>query len=135
MALVLGRHAPSFSGLAILPLPLIQAWLLILAPPFRERTILAAVGSALALTALATFTAWVVPTKQRPYVPLAAIAAQFGIFWLQRFGWPTFNGALRWIIGLDIVLYVALIALVASAPSLASWVRRAAWPVVRGRIW
>lgn len=130
-AVTIGRHAPSFSGLALLPLPLIQAWLLILAPPFRERTVLVALGSALALTALATFAAWVVPLKQRPYVPLLAIAAQFGIFWLQRFGWPTFNGALRPIVALDIALYVGLIALVATAPLLATWMRRSAWPVLR----
>lgn len=130
-AVTIGRHAPSFSGLALLPLPLIQAWLLILAPPFRERTVLVALGSALALTALATFAAWVVPMRQRPYVPLLAIAAQFGIFWLQRFGWPTFAGALRPIIALDIALYVGLIALVATAPWLAAWMRRSAWPVLR----
>jgi len=131
VAVTIGRHAPSFSGLAILPVPLIQAWLLILAPPFRERLVLIALGSALVLTALATFAAWVVPTNQRPYVPLVAIGAQFGVFWLQRFGWPTFNGALRWVVALDIILYVALVALVAVAPILAAWVRRSAWPAVR----
>lgn len=131
VAVTIGRHAPSFSGLAILPVPLIQAWLLILAPPFQERLVLLALGSALILTALATFAAWVVPTNQRPYVPLVAIGAQFGVFWLQRFGWPTFNGALRWVVALDIILYVALVALVAAAPLLAAWVRRSAWPTLR----
>ncbi len=131
VAVTIGRHAPSFSGLALLPVPLIQAWLLILAPPFRERLVLLALGSALILTALATFAAWVVPTNQRPYVPLVAIGAQFGVFWLQRFGWPTFNGALRWVVALDIILYVALVALVAAAPILAAWVRRSAWPTLR----
>lgn len=131
VGVTIGRHAPSFSGLALLPMPLIQAWLLILAPPFQERLVLLALGSALVLTALATFAAWVVPTNQRPYVPLVAIGAQFGVFWLQRFGWPIFNGALRWVVALDIILYVVLIALVAVAPILAAWVRRSAWPTLR----
>ncbi|HEY8599646.1 MAG TPA: hypothetical protein VIL85_14505 [Thermomicrobiales bacterium] len=131
VAVTIGRHAPSFSGLALLPVPLIQAWLLILAPPFQERLVLLALGSALVLTALATFAAWVVPTNQRPYVPLVAIGAQFGVFWLQRFGWPAFNGALRWVVALDIILYVALVALVAIAPLLAAWMRRAGWPTLR----
>lgn len=134
VAVTIGRHAPSFSGLALLPLPLIQAWLLILAPPFREPTVIAALGTALTLTALATFAAWVVPTRQRPYVPLVAIAAQFAIFWLQRFGWPIFNGVVRPIVALDIAFYIVLLIVIATAPLLASWMRRAAWPVLRDRL-
>lgn len=134
VAVTIGRHAPSFSGLALLPLPLIQAWLLILAPPFREPAVITALGSALALTALGTFAAWVVPTKQRPYVPLIAIAAQFGIFWLQRFGWPTFNGVVRPIIALDIAFYIALLLVIATAPLLAAWMRRAGWPVLHDHL-
>lgn len=130
VAVVLGRRAPSFSGVALLPLPLTLAWLLILAPPFREQAVTGALGTALALVAFATFAAWIAPTNLRPLVPLAAIAAQFGIFWLQRFHWPVFNGALRPLIGLDIALYVGLVGLVAVAPLLATWVRRAAWPAV-----
>jgi hypothetical protein len=127
VACAVGRHAPSFSGLAVLPVPLILAWLLILAPPFQERAVIGALGSALALAALATFAAWVVPAGQRPFVPLAAIGAQFGIFWLQRFHWPTFNGVVRPVVALDIALYVGLVALVAVLPFCAAWVRRSAW--------
>lgn len=134
VAVTIGRHAPSFSGLALLPLPLIQAWLLILAPPFREPTVIAALGSALALTALATFAAWVVPARQRPHMPLVAVAAQIAIFWLQRFGWPTFNGVVRPVVALDIAFYVVLLLLVATAPLLAAWMRRAAWPVLHDRL-
>ncbi len=131
VALAVGRHAPSFSGLALLPLPLVQAWLLILAPPFHERVVTGALGSALALVAFATFAAWVAPTRLRPYVPLAAIAAQFGIFWLQRFPWPTFNGALRPVIALDVALLVGLVGVVGIAPFLSSWARHSAWPTIR----
>lgn len=134
VAVTIGRHAPSFSGLGLLPLPLIQAWLLILAPPFREPTVLAALGSALALTALGTFVAWVVPLKQRLYVPLIAITAQFGIFWLQRFGWPTFSCVVRSIVALNIAFYAGLLILVAIMPLLALWMRRAAWPVLHDRL-
>lgn len=134
VAITIGRHAPSFAGLTLLPLPLIQAWLLILAPPFREPAVIAALGSALVLTALGTFVAWVVPLKQRPHVPLVAIAAQFGIFWLQRFGWPTFNGVVRPIVALDIAFYVAVLLLIATAPPLATWMRRAAWPVLHDHL-
>lgn len=127
VAYAVGRHAPSFSGLTLLPAPLILAWVLILAPPFQERAVIGALGSALALAALATFAAWVVPVGQRPFVPLAAIGAQFGLFWLQRFHWPVFNGAVRAVVALDIALYIALVALIGAAPFFAAWVRRSAW--------
>lgn len=131
VGVTLGRYAPSFSGLALLPTPLILAWLFVLAPPFAERAVLVALGSALALAALATFVAWVVPAQHRPLIPLLALAAQFGLFWLRRFGWPDFGGALRPIVVLDILLYLALVALVAAAPILAAWVRREGWSAVR----
>lgn len=131
VAVTLGRYAPSFSGLAILPAPLILAWLFVLPAPFAERQALAALGSALALAALATFAAWVAPARQRPLVPLLALAAQFGLFWLRRFGWPNFDGLVRPIAALDIALYVVLVALVLIAPVLAAWMRRAGWPAVR----
>jgi len=131
VAVTLGRYAPSFSGLALLPTPLILAWLFVIPPPFVERQALAALGSALALAALATFAAWVVPARQRPLVPLLALAAQLGLFWLRRFGWPSFSGLVRPIAGLDIALYVILVALVLIAPVLAAWMRRAGWPAVR----
>jgi hypothetical protein len=127
VACAVGRHAPSFSGLGLLPVPLILAWLLILAPPFQERAVIGALGSALALAALATFSAWIAPAGQRPFVPLAAIGAQFGLFWLQRFHWPTFSGVVRPVIALDIALYIGLVALVGVVPFCAAWVRRAAW--------
>lgn len=127
VACAIGRHAPSFSGLALLPAPLILAWMLILAPPFEERAVVGALGSTLALAALATFAAWIIPAGQRPFVPLAAIGAQFGLFWLQRFQWPVFNGAIRPIIALDIALFVVLVILVTAAPLCAAWVRRGAW--------
>ena len=131
VAVTLGRHAPSFSGLALLPAPLILAWLFVIPPPFVERQALAALGSALALAALATFAAWVVPARQRPLVPLLAVAAQLGLFWLRRFGWPSFGGLIRPIAALDIALWVVLIALVLVAPVLAAWMRRAGWPALR----
>ncbi len=131
VAVTLGRQAPSFSGLALLPAPLILAGLFVTPAPFAERQALAALGSALALAALATFAAWVVPARQRPLVPLLALAAQLGLFWLRRFGWPNFGGLARAIAALDIVLYVALAVLVLIAPVLAAWMRRAGWPAVR----
>lgn len=131
VAVTLGRYAPSFSGLALLPTPLILAWLFVLPPPFAERQALAALGSALALAALATFAAWVAPAQQRPLVPLLAVAAQLGLFWLRRFGWPRFGGLARSIAALDIALWIVLVALVLVAPVLAAWMRRAGWPAVR----
>lgn len=131
VAVTLGRYAPSFSGLALLPTPLILAWLFVIPPPFAERQALAALGSALALAALVTFAAWVAPARQRPLVPLLALAAQLGLFWLRRFGWPNFAGLTRPIAALDIALWVALVALVLVAPVLAAWMRRAGWPAVR----
>jgi hypothetical protein len=86
------------------------------------------------LAALATFAAWVVPTKQRQYVPLLAIAAQIAIFWLQRFVWPPFNGVVRPIVALDIALSIAMLLLVAFAPLLAAWMRRSAWPVLHDHL-
>lgn len=131
VGVTLGRYAPSFSGLALLPTPLILAWLFVLAPPFAERAVLAALGSALALAALATFIAWIMPAQHRPLVPLLALAAQLGLFWLRRFGWPDFGGALRPLVALDILLYLALVALIATAPIVAAWVRREGWPTIR----
>lgn len=129
----IGRHAPSFSGLALLPLPLALAWVVILAPPFRERAVTGALGTALALAALATFAAWIAPTALRPFVPLAAVAAQLGIFWLQRIAWPAFGGALRPLIALDIALFVGLLLAILFAPLLATWVARTAWPALEQR--
>ena len=131
VAVTLGRYAPSFSGLALLPTPLILAWFFVIPAPFAERQALAALGSALALAALATFAAWVAPARQRPLVPTLAVAAQLGLFWLRRFGWPNFGGLARPLAALDIALWVVLVALVFTAPVLAAWMRRAGWPAVR----
>ena len=131
VAVTLGRYAPSFSGLALLPTPLILAWFFVIPAPFAERQALAALGSALALASLATFAAWVAPARQRPLVPLLAVGAQLGLFWLRRFGWPNFGGLVRVIAGLDIALWVVLIVLVFAAPVCAAWMRRAGWPAVR----
>lgn len=131
VAVTLGRYAPSFSGLALLPAPLILAWLFVLPAPFAERQVLAALGSALALAALATFAAWVAPAPQRPLVPILALAAQLGLFWLRRFGWPSFSGLARPVAALDIALYLALVILVLTTPILAAWMRRSGWPALR----
>ncbi len=131
VAVTLGRYAPSFSGLALLPTPLILAWLFVIPAPFVERQALAALGSALALAALATFAAWVAPARQRPLVPTLALAAQLGLFWLRRFGWPNFGGLARPLAALDVALWVILVALVFAAPVLAAWMRRAGWPALR----
>lgn len=126
-----GHRAPSFSGVPLLPLPLFLTWGLILAPPFAEGQVLRALGSALTLAALATFVAWIAPQRARASVPLAAVGAQFGLFWLRRFRWPVLNGAVRPLIALDLLLLVGLLTLIAVAPSCAAWVRRDAWPVLR----
>jgi hypothetical protein len=131
VAVTLGRYAPSFSGLALLPAPLILAWLFVIPAPFAARQALAALGSALALAALATFAAWVAPARQRPLVPVLALAAQLGLFWLRRFGWPNFSGLTRPIAALDIALYLVLVGLVLTTPVLAAWMRRSGWPALR----
>lgn len=131
VALIVGRQAPSFSGIAVLPLPLILAWTLVLVPGFREERVIGALASACMLLAWATFIAWIVPTGRRPLVPLVAIGLQFATFWALRLRPPTFGGALRPIIWLDLVLYVVLVALVGLAPACAGWVRRAGWPEIR----
>lgn len=130
LALVVGRHAPSFSGMAMLPLPLILAWTLILAPIFREDLLARALVSTLALVACATFVAWIAPAGPRPLVPLAAIAVQFGVFWWLRLGWPNFGGAIRPVIAFDLALFAALVLVVGLAPPCAGWMRRAGWPEI-----
>ncbi len=131
VAMVVGQHAPSFSGIALTPLLLIDGWLLVLTPRYSERLVLLALGSAFALAALTTFVAWIVPTSRRPYLPLLAIAVQLGAWWLQQIGWPHYAGLVRWVVGLDLLLLLGLLFTVVLAPVLASWVRRDGWPAFR----
>jgi hypothetical protein len=128
VGLLVGRHAPSFCGSSLAPLPVVLAWMLVLTPDFREEVVTAALASAFALLALTTFVAWVVPADYRPLVPLAAIGLQFGAFWELRLPWPAFGGAIRPVIWLDVLLFVGLVVAVGSAPYCAAWVRRAGWP-------
>jgi hypothetical protein len=129
-AVVVGRHAPSFCGVALLPAPLMLSWLILLAPPFEEAEVLTALGSALALTALTTFLAWLLPTVWRPAAPAVAFALQFAQFILLRIGWPSFSGALRPVIALDLALYLALVLAVLFAPFCATWLRNRGWSAV-----
>lgn len=131
IAFVVGRHAPSFSGVALLPLPLILAWAVLLTPTFREELLVRALISVLALVACATVVAWVVPARYRPLVPVVAVAVQIGVFRWLRLGWPAFGGALRPIVALDLALCVALVLLIAVAPLCAGWMRRAGWPEIQ----
>ena len=128
VAFAAGRHAPSFSGSALLPLPLLLAWTLVLAPAFDEGRVARAVVATLALTACATLVAWLAPAPLRPLAPLAAIAAQFALFWWLRLGWPAFGGAIAPIVWLDLALFLLLVVLIGLAPPCAAWVRRAGWP-------
>lgn len=130
-ALVVGRHAPSFSGTSLLPLPILLSWTLVLVPTFREEVVIRALASALALLACATFVAWIAPLPLRPLVPLAAIALQFAAFWSLRLNLIGLEGAMVPILWLDVALYVALVALVGAAPFCAGWMRLAGWPTVR----
>jgi hypothetical protein len=127
VAVVVGRHAPSFCGTALLPAPLMFSWLILLAPPFEEAGVLAALGSALALAALTTFLAWLLPTAWRPAAPAVAFVLQFAQFILLGIGWPSFGGALRPVIALDLALYLALVFLVLFAPFCATWLRNRGW--------
>ena len=134
VAIAIGRHAPSFSGMTLLPAPLILAWLILLAPPFEEVEVINALGCALALTALATFLGWLMPAAWRPAAPAAALGLQFILFWLLRIAWPSFGGALRPLIALDIALYVALVLLVLLVPFCAVWLRDEGWSAAE-RLW
>ena len=129
--LVAGRHAPSFCGTALAPLPVVLAWTLALATDFREEVVVPALATGFALLAFATFIAWVVPARHRPFVPLLAIGAQLGAFWLLRLPWPTFEGAVRVVVGLDLGLFAVLVLLVGLAPVAAAWMRRAGWPEIQ----
>lgn len=130
-ALIVGRHAPSFAGAGLTPLPLLLSWTIVLAPSFHETVVAAALASAFGLAALATFVAWVVPAAQRPFVPLLAAGVQFGVFGFARLGWPPVTGAARPVLWLDASLFVVLVVCVGVAPVLAAWVRQAGWPELR----
>ncbi len=134
VAVGIGRHAPSFSGITLLPAPLLLGWLVLLAPPFEEIEVINAVGCALALASLATFLAWLMPANWRPAAPAVALGLQFILFWLLRLGWPSFSGALRPLIALDIALYAVLVLLVLLVPFCATWLRDEGWATVE-RLW
>lgn len=134
VAFLVGQYAPSFSGSALLPLPLLLAWVLVLLPSYSEPRVIRAAASSLALAASATVLAWVAPARWRAYVPLAAIAAQFAVFWWLRLGWPRVGGVIAPLIALDLALYVLLVVLVGVAPLCAAWTRRAGWPALRRRL-
>lgn len=130
VAVVIGRHAPSFSGLSLLPAPLMLSWLILLAPPFEESEVINALGCSLALAALTTFVAWFAPAAWRPAAPALAYVLQFALFVALGIGWPTFSGALRPVIVLDLALLVGLIFLVLFIPLCAAWMRRRGWRAV-----
>ncbi len=132
VAATIGRHAPSFSGAALLPVPLFAAWTFALAPPFRELVVIRGYASALALAAGATFIAWITPRQRRGLVPLAAIGVQFLLFLLLRLGWPGFSGALWPVMVFDISIFVVAVILVGVAPLSATWMRRLGWPALSG---
>jgi hypothetical protein len=46
VGLLVGRHAPSFCGSSLAPLPVVLAWTLVLTPDFREEVVTAALASA-----------------------------------------------------------------------------------------
>lgn len=127
VAVVTGRHSPSFSGTALLPAPLILSWLILLAPPFEERGVISAVGCALALAALTTFFCWLVPAAWRPAAPAVALGLQFILLTVLGIGWPALGGALRPIIALDIALFAALVLQVLFVPFCAAWMRQHGW--------
>jgi hypothetical protein len=131
VAVVIGRHAPSFSGMALLPAPLMLSWLILLAPPFEEAAVLNALGCALALTALTTFVGWLVPVSWRPAAPAMAYVLQFALFIALGTTWPVLNGALRPVIALDLALFVSLVFLVLFVPFCAAWLRKRWYTVER----
>jgi hypothetical protein len=130
VVIVIGRHAPSFSGLALLPAPLMLSWLILLAPPFEEVAVMNALGCSLALAALATFVGWLAPVAWRPAAPALAYVLQFALFVAMGIGWPTLTGALQPVIVLDLALLVALVFLVLFVPLCAAWMRHRGWSAV-----
>lgn len=128
VAVTVGRYAPSYSGTALVPLPVILAWVVVLMPSFTEERLARALASSLALAACTAVAAWVLPSSRRPLAPLVAIGAQLALFWWLGLGWPGFGGAVELIVLLDVALYVLLIVLIGLAPPCASWMRRAGWP-------
>lgn len=131
---LVGQYAPSFSGSALLPLPLLLAWVIVLLPSYSEPRVIRAVASSLALTSCMIVFAWVAPARWRAYVPLVAIGAQLGLFWWLRLGWPRVSGVIGPLVWLDIALYVMLVVLVGVAPLGAVWTRRAGWPALRRQL-
>lgn len=130
VAMLAGQTAPSYSGVGLLPLPLLLAWSLVLTPAFREDRVEPAFGSALLLAALAAFIAWLAPPARRSLVPLATIGLQFVAFLALRLHWPAFGGAIVLVIVLDVVLFAGLVVLIGSAPFCAAWLRQVGWPEV-----
>jgi hypothetical protein len=130
VAIVIGRHAPSFSGMSLLPAPLILSWLILLAPPFEESEVITALGCSLALAALTTFVGWFAPTAWRPAAPVLAYVLQFALFTVLGIGWPSLSGALRPMIVLDLALFVGLVFLVLFVPFCATWLRHRGWSAV-----
>jgi hypothetical protein len=130
VAVVAGRFAPSFSGMALLPAPLILSWLILLAPPFEEREVINALGCALALAALTTFLGWLAPVMWRPAAPAVALGLQFILFAVLGIGVPSYSGAVRSMLALDTALFVALVILVLFVPFCAAWLRHAGWSAV-----
>lgn len=131
LALVVGRFAPSFSGIALIPAPLLLTWTIVAPGRFREDVANAALASSFALAALAAFVAWLVPAGLRLYVPLLAMAVQAVLCIALGLGLTTVTGAVRPFTFLDALLCIALTGIAMVMPLFATWMRRDGWPEVR----
>lgn len=134
VAVMVGRYAPSYSGVSMTVAPLLLGWALAMPGRFRDDIVDAALASTFTLGALTAFIAWIVPAAVRLYLPLFAVAAQAGLFAVLRLGPPSQDGASRPLMLLDVALVLCWTLVAVATPALARWWRRAGWPEVRRRL-
>lgn len=134
IAAIVGRYAPSYSGVALTPAPLLLGWMLFMPGQFRDDIVTAALTSTFALAALAAFVAWLLPTVVRQYVPLFAVVAQAVLLVALRLGLLNADGASRPVVAADIALSLVVTLVAVLLPEAAAWWRQVGWREVRRRL-
>lgn len=134
IASVVGRYAPSYSGVALTPAPLLLGWTLVIPGQFRDDLVAAALTSTFALGAFAAFVAWMLPPAVQRVVPLFAVVAQVVLFAVMRLGLPGAGGASRPFVAVDIALALVVTLVAVALPGPAAWWRQVGWPEVRRRL-
>lgn len=134
VASIVGRYAPSYSGVGLTPAPLLLGWVLVMPGGFRDDIVTSALTSTFALAALAAFVAWMLPAVARRYVPLFAVVAQAVLFAAMRLGLADAGGASRPLVLADIALALVVTLVAVALPGPAAWWRRVGWPEVRRRL-